>query len=86
MKKKIKAIYDSQPCQGEIDILSNDSRSVYAKWIMYDNHNSMVTSFTNKYFIGDEKLDNIEIFNMIASRIQSYRIGRKRIFTEVKVI
>ena len=86
MKKKITGVYNSNICNGEITIISRDSNSVYANWVMYDDQNILITSFTNKYFIGDKILNDIELINMIAERILSYRIGRKRVFTEVKII
>jgi hypothetical protein len=87
MKKKISVVSSNQNTwEGEIEILSKNDKTVYVKWVVYNNKDKLVASFTNNYYIGDSQYSVDEIFSIVKDRIICYRIGRKKIFEKVILV
>lgn len=71
-------------CFGNIEILGKKDKQIYVLWQMFDSQNNLIASISKDYFIGRDKLNEDDIFELIIRSILNYRIRRKRIFLEVK--
>jgi hypothetical protein len=93
MAKQIKLIGilsidgDSKECQGNIEIIKRDDKVVYAIWRFLSQNEELIAAKGNNYFIGNKKKDisDLEIANLIIESILKYRIGRERIFSNVRI-
>lgn len=76
---------DILPCNGTIEVLSKSERVAYATWKILDSSNHLLASVSRNYFIGDKKYSDQDILTKITEDILSYRVGRNRIFTDIKI-
>ena len=79
----------AQKCFGEIEIIKIDSVKVYSayvSWRIFDESGQRIASVSKNYFLGDKPLSNAEIFEIVIKNIQHYRIGRKLVFSAIKLI
>jgi len=84
MKRKISVISSEKDnWKGEIEILTRNDKVAYVKWVVYNQNNELVASFTNNYFIGDREYGDNEIFSLVKDCILNYRLKRKKIFENV---
>jgi hypothetical protein len=86
--KKISGVYflkDEKLCSGEIRILSKSDRTTYVSWEIHDEEKNNIASVAKNYFIGDMEYSNDDIFQMVVKDILKYRIGRKKVFKEIKM-
>lgn len=76
---------DQVSCRGSIEIINKSERVVYATWKLLDNSNNFLGSVSRNYFIGDKQYSDPEILNKIIEDILSYRVGRLRIFSNIRI-
>ena len=90
---KIEGLYNSennslQKCFGEIEIVKIDFAKVYsayATWRVFTENGQNIASFSKNYFLGDKRLPNYEIFEIVLKNIKNHRIGRKLAFLEIRI-
>ena len=73
-------------CIGKIQILHRTGKSVYASWEMQIEDGKNVAGVKRNYFMNKENASDQEVIPFILDNVMNYRIGRKRIFTEVQVV
>ncbi len=84
MKRNIVVNADTNLCKGEIEILNKSDKNAYVQWKIFDHENKLVASLTNNYYIGNQVVDDNEIFCIVKDAILKYRIGRKKLFNYVE--
>lgn len=73
-------------CIGKIQILHRTGKPVFASWEMHSEDGTSLAGVTRNYFMNKENASDKEVIPYILENVINYRIGRKRIFTEVQVI
>ena len=73
-------------CIGKIQILHRTGKSVYASWELHIEDGTSLAGIKRNYFMNKENASDQEVIPFILDNVMNYRIGRKRIFTEVQVI
>lgn len=87
--KGVALIGDSSiPCMGEIEILnfSPEHRTAYAWWRIFDTDGKLLAAKSRNYFIDKDTLVESDIIELALKNITNYRMGRKRVFSEVEII
>jgi hypothetical protein len=70
------------PCYGEIEIHSVNEKQAYVTWRI-STQKSLLAAVTSDYYIENDKISIDEILKRVIDSILKYRIGRKRIFSEI---
>ena len=84
MKKNLTAICDDLGRFGSMEILSRSGRSVYVIWTFWDKENKLIASLRHNYFLESENVDDLAILDLVKNQISKYRIGRRRLFSNVE--
>ena len=88
--KQIQGLYTSDGnhtfCKGEIKILRQEQKVFYASWNMQDEKSVNLAGKTRNYFVDNEKLSESTLIELILADIKKYRIGRKKVFSEIEVV
>ncbi len=74
-------------CLGEIDIMNIDQehRTAYVSWRIFDEREQLLASASRNYFINKEEFSDTDIVEAVLENIMNFRIGRNRIFSEIKI-
>lgn len=86
VKKKFTAIFDDSICFGVIEIIKTDKihKTAYVGWSISNSEEKPIAGFINDYFLGKDDFTNEEVFNLVKNQIHKYRIGRKKVFSNVE--
>ena len=86
MKKKIRALFDGSTCFGIIEIINTNrpNKTAYVSWSIFKAEGKPIGGLINNYFLGNEDFSDEEVFDLVKDQIQKYRIGRKRVFSNVE--
>jgi hypothetical protein len=71
-------------CKGTIDIHWKNELQAYVSWKVFSSTATLVSKSEN-FHCTNENGSNAELINRVKERILSYRLGRKRVFEEVKI-
>jgi hypothetical protein len=72
-------------CFGTIDIHSVKEHKAYITWQLH-NGKTLIASRSENYFCNIEDCDRKDLINRVVKKIQGYRIGRDKIFTNIKIL
>ncbi|MER3329775.1 MAG: hypothetical protein RIF34_09380 [Candidatus Kapaibacterium sp.] len=72
-------------CFGTIEIHFIKEHQAYITWQLH-NGKTLIASSSENYFCNIEDSDGKDLINRVIKQIQSYRIGRDKIFTNIKVL
>ena len=76
-----------EKCDGEILLREVNERTAYAEWHPFNKEGELIASLAKTYYHGKgNNVSDVEIIQLIVNGIKDYRIGRKRIFSNVSVI
>lgn len=89
MKRYISLNYingkESINCKGEIQVINEDQYTFYIQWNVFEKDGSVIAGKVRK-FNKENDLLTMELLNDVLKDIRNYRIGRKRIFSEVHFV
>lgn len=71
-------------CKGEIEIHSTSKNQVYYSWRLEYNGNLIASKSANLYW-PDYGSTRKELLEAIISKIENYRIGREKVFSQVSL-
>jgi cytochrome c oxidase assembly protein Cox11 len=72
-------------CFGTIEIHFIKEHQAYITWQFY-NENTLIAGKSENYFYKIEDSDGKDLINRVIKNIQGYRIGRDKIFTNIKIL
>lgn len=72
-------------CFGTIEIHSKKGPQAYITWQFY-NGKKLIAGRSENYFYKIEESDSTDLINKVIKNIQDYRIGRDKIFTNIKIL
>jgi hypothetical protein len=86
MKILVKTSIDgkSVECEGAVEIHWRKEPQAYVSWKVFTPTLTIVSKSEN-FLYKEANNANEELVNRIKERIHSYRVGRKRIFEEVRI-
>ena len=73
-------------CKGVIDVNYYNNKQAYVLWQMFDEKNNRIAFVGRNYFIDDNKVSIDELIPMVIHKIENYRVGRKKIFKDIKIV
>jgi hypothetical protein len=89
MKIELKADIDENKldCNGEVEILSISPSQAYISWSIYNIlDNSRIAGVSKNYLIESDYKSKEEIIGIVLKDILKYRIGRKKVFSDILLI
>lgn len=72
-------------CFGTIDIHTVKEHQAYVTWQFY-NGKTLIAGRSENYFYKIEDSESKDLINRVIKKIQGYRIGRDKIFTNIKIL
>jgi hypothetical protein len=73
------------PCKGSIEVFYRINKIAYIEWDLFDGEGNSLAAVAQKYFVGDKEFSKASILTMVIESILSYRIERKKVFTEMRL-
>jgi hypothetical protein len=73
----------TQACKGRIDIEDIKEPQFYVSWLVFGTE-GLIASKSENYFYKDTPNSYAELLERIKSKIESYKIGRKKLFESVE--
>ncbi|HEX2630331.1 MAG TPA: hypothetical protein VHM26_14990 [Chitinophagaceae bacterium] len=82
------AMYDGKeiPCNGYIEMENRGAGHVHVSWELRNEENMLVAGYSRGYFIGDKEYLPDEVVKLAVTKIETYRMRRKILFKDVKII
>ena len=74
------------PCSGYIEVLRVEDKETYAAWQMFNESGNIIAGVSQQYYLGDESQTRSKIIEMVLFNIKGFRIGRKHVFSNVKIM
>ena len=71
--------------KGFIEILCVENQEAYVSWQMFDKSESSIASVSRRYYLGNQPYTKDKIIEMAIANIENFRVGRKHIFSDVKI-
>ena len=86
MKLKAKAKIDNQilDCTGTVEIHWKKAHQAYITWQFF-NGDKLIVSKSDNFFYEKETESEPQLIYKVLKKIEGYRIGRKKIFQDVKI-
>ena len=73
------------PCKGSIEVFYRINKIAYIEWDLFDGEGNSLAAVAKKYFVGDKEFSKASALTMVIESILSYRIGQKKVFTEIRL-
>ena len=72
------------PCSGYIKVLWVKNNEGYISWQMFDAGGNNIAGVSRRYYLNSQPLNKDKIIEMAFANIEKFRIGRKRIFSDIR--
>jgi hypothetical protein len=74
-------------CTGQIEFKRLNSKQVYVSWSISDQE-KLIASVSDSYYLNDigNTEDHVKLLPKVIQKISDYKINRKKIFSELKVL
>ena len=73
-------------CIGSLESFHQRGKVVYASWEMRREDGTLLAGVSREYFINKDNIEESDILPLILYNIANYRLGRKRIFSEITIV